>query len=81
MLREGRREGWEERGGLWVTVPDQLAVDKELEFGVEFWETDRQRGPVMSRKNREEIMDRRTVSKEEREERTVKNQEEQSWRE
>lgn len=81
MLREGRREGQEERGGFWVTVPDQLAVDKELEFGVEFWETDRQRGPVMSRKNREEIMDRRTVSKEEREERTVKNQEEQSWRE
>lgn len=72
MLREGRREGREERGGLWVTVPDQLAVDKELEFGVEFWETDRQRGPVMSRKDREEIMDRRTVSKEEKEERTVK---------
>ncbi len=76
MLREGRRER------LWVTVPDQLPVDKELEFGVEFWETDRQRGPVMSRKDREEIIDRRTVSKKEREERTVKknNQEEQCWR-
>lgn len=56
-------ERGEGRGGLWVTVPDQLAVDKELEFGVKFWETDRQRGPVMSRKDREEIMDRRTVSK------------------
>lgn len=51
------------RGGLWVTVPDQLAVDKELEFGVEFWKTDRQIGPVMSRKDREEIMDRGAVSK------------------
>lgn len=48
---------------MWVTVPDPLAVDKELEFGVEFWETDRQTGPMMSREDREEIMDRRAVSK------------------
>lgn len=33
---------------------------------MEFWETDRKRGPVMSRKDREEIMDRRAVSRRKR---------------
>lgn len=71
----GEEGGGEKRGGgLWVTVPDQLAVDKKLEFGVKFWETDRQRGPVMSSKDREEIMDRRTVSKNKGRKRGEENQ-------
>lgn len=44
------------------TVPDQLAVDKLLEFGMEVGETDTERGPVVSRKDREEVVDRRAVS-------------------
>lgn len=44
------------------TVPDQLVVDKELEFRVEVWKTDTEGGPVVGRKHREEVVDRRTVS-------------------
>lgn len=44
------------------TVPDQLVVDKELEFRVEVGKTDTEGGPVVGREHREEVVDRRTVS-------------------
>lgn len=44
------------------TVPDQLVVDKELEFRVKVGKTDTEGGPVPGREHREEVMDRRTVS-------------------
>ncbi len=50
------------RGREHYTVPDQLVVDKELEFRVEVGETDTEGGPVVGREHREEVVDRRTVS-------------------
>lgn len=44
------------------TVPDQLVVDKELEFRVEVGKTDTEGGPVVGREHREEVVDRGTVS-------------------
>lgn len=44
------------------TVPDQLVVDKELEFRVKVGKTNTEGGPVVGRKHREEVVDRRTVS-------------------
>ena len=44
------------------TVPDQMVVDKELEFRVEVGKTDTEGGPVVGREHREEVVDRRTVS-------------------
>lgn len=55
----GRGEGREH-----CTVPDQLVVDKELEFRVKVGETDTEGGPVAGREHREEIMDGRTESTE-----------------
>lgn len=59
--------GWEEARLKWrnrehCTVPDQLLVDKELEFRVEVWKTDTEGGPVVGREHREEVVDRGTVS-------------------
>lgn len=44
------------------TVPDQLVVDKELEFRVKVGKTDTEGGPVVGSEHREEVVDRRTVS-------------------
>lgn len=45
-----------------VQLPDQLVVDIQLEFGMKIGKTDTERGPVMRRKDREEVVDRRAVS-------------------
>lgn len=45
-----------------VQLPDQLVVDIQLEFGVEVGKTDTERGPVVRRKDREEVVNRRAVS-------------------
>lgn len=50
------------RGRDHCTVPDQLVVDKELEFRVEVGKTDTEGGPVVGREHREEVVDRRAVS-------------------
>ena len=50
------------RGRDHCTVPDQLVVDKELEFRLEFGKTDTEGGPVVGREHREEVVDRRAVS-------------------
>lgn len=50
------------RGRDHCTVPDQLVVDKELEFRVEVGKTDTEGGPVLGREHREEVVDRRAVS-------------------
>lgn len=50
------------KGREHCTVPDQLVVDKELEFRVEFGKTDTEGGPVMGREHREEVVDGGTVS-------------------
>lgn len=50
------------RGREHCTVPDQLVVDKELEFRVKVGKTDTEGGPVMGREHREEVVDRRTMS-------------------
>lgn len=46
-----------------VQLPDQLVVDIQLEFGMKVGKTDTERGPVMRRKDREEVVNRRAVSK------------------
>lgn len=51
-----------ERKAELCTVPDQLVVDKQLEFGMKVGETDTERGPVIRCKDREEVVDRRAVS-------------------
>ena len=43
-------------------LPDQLVVDIQLEFGMKVGKTDTERGPVMRRKDREEVVNRRAVS-------------------
>lgn len=43
-------------------LPDQLVVDIQLEFGVKVGKTDTERGPVVRRKDREEVVNRRAVS-------------------
>lgn len=43
-------------------LPDQLVVDIQLEFGMKVGETDTERGPVVRRKDREEVVNRRAVS-------------------
>ena len=43
-------------------IPDQLVVDIQLEFGMKVGKTDTERGPVMRRKDREEVVNRRAVS-------------------
>lgn len=45
-----------------VQLPDQLVVDIQLEFGMKIGETDTERGPVVRRKDREEVVNRRAVS-------------------
>lgn len=45
-----------------VPLPDQLVVDIQLEFGMKVGETDTERGPVVRRKDREEVVNRRAVS-------------------
>lgn len=62
-MRQGRSR-WRcwGRGREHCTVPDQLVVDKELEFRVEVGKTDTEGGPVVGREHREEAVDRRTVS-------------------
>lgn len=50
------------RGREHYTVPDQLVVDKELEFRVKVGKTDTEGGPVVGREHREEVVDRRTKS-------------------
>lgn len=45
-----------------VRLPDQLVVDIQLEFGMKVGKTDTERGPVMRRKDREEVVNRRAVS-------------------
>lgn len=50
------------RGIKRCTVPDQLVVDKELEFRVKVGKTNTEGGPVVGREHREEVVDRRTVS-------------------
>lgn len=50
------------RGIEHCTVPDQLVVDKELEFRVKVGKTNTEGGPVVGREHREEVVDRRTVS-------------------
>lgn len=59
--------GWGKAGLRWrnrenYTVPDQLVVDKELEFRVKVGKTDTEGGPVVGREHREEVVDRGTVS-------------------
>lgn len=44
------------------TVPDQLVVDKELEFRVEVGKTDTEGGPVVGLEHRQEVVDGRAVS-------------------
>jgi len=41
--------------------PDQLVVDIQLEFGMKVGKTDTERGPVVRRKDREEVVNRRAV--------------------
>lgn len=43
-------------------LPDQLVVDIQLEFGMKVGKTDTERGPVVRRKDREEVVNRRAVS-------------------
>ena len=43
-------------------LPDQLVVDIQLEFGMKVGKTDTERGPVMRRNDREEVVNRRAVS-------------------
>lgn len=50
------------RGIEHCTVPDQLVVDKKLEFRVKVGKTNTEGGPVVGREHREEVVDRRTVS-------------------
>lgn len=50
------------RGSKRCTVPDQLVVDKELEFRVKVGKTNTEGGPVVGREHREEVVHRRTVS-------------------
>lgn len=45
-----------------IQLPDQLVVDIQLEFGVEVGKTDTERSPVVRRKDREEVVNRRAVS-------------------
>ena len=51
-----------DRGRELCTVPDQMVVDKKLEFRVEVGQTDTEGGPVVSREHREEAVDRRAES-------------------
>lgn len=48
--------------GKGAKLPDQLVVDIQLEFGMKVGKTDTERGPVMRRKDREEVVNRRAVS-------------------
>lgn len=45
-----------------VPLPEQLAADIELEFGVKFGKAHTERGPVLGRKDREEAVNRADVS-------------------
>lgn len=45
-----------------VLLPEQLAADIELEFGVKFGKAHTERGPVLGRKDREEAVNRADVS-------------------
>lgn len=45
-----------------LTVPDQLLVDKKLDFRVEVGKTDTEGSPVLGGEHREEEVDRRAVS-------------------
>jgi hypothetical protein len=58
VLGTGGREGEAAVRGESSTVPDQLDVDKQLEVG----ETDTARCPVVGRKRREVVVNRRAVS-------------------
>lgn len=53
------KESTTEKG---AKLPDQLVVDIQLEFGMEVGKTDTERGPVVRRKDREEVVNRRAVS-------------------
>lgn len=45
-----------------VPLPEQMAADIELEFGVKFGKAHTERGPVLGRKDREEAVNRADVS-------------------
>lgn len=45
-----------------VPLPEKLAADIELEFGVKFGKAHTERGPVLGRKDREEAVNRADVS-------------------
>lgn len=50
------------RGIKCCTVPDQLVVDKQLEFRVKVGKTNTEGGPVVGREHREKEVDGRAVS-------------------
>lgn len=76
--------GWGKAGFRWknrenCTVPDQLVVDKELEFRVKVGKTDTEGGPVVGREHREEVVDRGTVSTTQKHATDNVNRATQSW--
>lgn len=75
-VRQGRaRWSFWGRGREHCTVPDQLVVDKKLEFRVEVGETDTEGGPVVGREHRKEVVDRRAVSTTHKHEQQTKSKE------